>query len=209
MRNARRHRTTGPSAARPRLGRILHRSMYREPGTFAYVSGGYWSGMRREMAEPARMAPSQRVSRRFSRLPRSSTAPESALRRALHGRGRRFRVQYPVPGAARRSVDIAFTRVHLAVFVDGCFWHGCPHHRKPPARNPEWWEWKVNTNRARDGDTDDRLLSLGWAVVRVWEHTPTGLAADSVDLALVLLRSGQVSTGAVGAPGKCQSDVSP
>ena len=120
--------------------------------------------------EPSRSVPAESVSARFARLPRSGTKPEMALRRALFAAGMRYRVQMKVPGNNRRTVDIAFSRAKLAVFVDGCFWHGCPEHFPPPRTNPEWWRWKVDTNRARDADTDRLLRQAGWTVVRVWEH---------------------------------------
>lgn len=130
--------------------------------------------------EPSRSAPAQPISARFARFPRSGTKPEMALRRALFAAGLRFRVQMKVPGNNRRTVDIAFTRAKVAIFVDGCFWHGCPEHFPPPRTNPEWWRWKVEMNRARDVDTDRLLREAGWAVVRVWEHEPVAVTVDRV-----------------------------
>jgi DNA mismatch endonuclease (patch repair protein) len=115
---------------------------------------------------------------------RRDTTPEILLRRELHRRGRRFRVVTRVPGNNRRTIDIAFTRQKLAVFVDGCFWHGCPTHGNRPAANREWWARKIEANQARDGDTDRLLESAGWTVLRVWEHTDAGQAADLVEAAL-------------------------
>ncbi|WP_081474890.1 very short patch repair endonuclease [Isoptericola variabilis] len=111
---------------------------------------------------------------------RRDTAPEIALRRLLHADGLRYRVTYPVPGNRRRTIDIAFTRLKVAVFVDGCFWHGCPEHGTSPQSNSDWWAAKVAANQARDRDTDCLLESLGWAVVRIWEHEPPSRAADIV-----------------------------
>lgn len=130
--------------------------------------------------EPNRLAPAARVSARFARLPRSGTKPEMALRRALYAAGLRFRVQVRVPGNNRRTVDIAFTRAKLAVFVDGCFWHGCPDHFPAPRTNGGWWRWKVETNRARDADTDRLLRKAGWTVVRVWEHEDIATTVDQI-----------------------------
>lgn len=84
-------------------------------------------------------------------LARRDTAPELALRRELHRRGLRFRVQMKVPGSNRRTIDLAFTRAKLAVYVDGCFWHGCPDHYNAPRANSEWWRWKVERNQAATG----------------------------------------------------------
>lgn len=69
-----------------------------------------------------------------------------------------------------RTADIVFTKARVAVFVDGCFWHGCPEHRKPPKTNTDWWVNKITRNRRRDQDTEVRLCDLGWTVIRVWEH---------------------------------------
>ena len=90
----------------------------------------------------------------MSVAPRRDTAPELALRRALHAAGYRYRVVHPVPGNRRRSIDIAFTRAGVAVFVDGCFWHGCPEHGTRPRANSDWWSTKLAANHARDEDTD-------------------------------------------------------
>jgi DNA mismatch endonuclease (patch repair protein) len=107
------------------------------------------------------------VSRQMSRMPRTSTGPELALRRALHGAGLRFRVGGAgLPGRP----DIVFTRVRIAVFVDGCFWHRCPLHATAPRNNAGWWATKLDRNVARDREKDELLAGLGWSVVHVWEH---------------------------------------
>lgn len=103
-------------------------------------------------------------------MPEHSTGPEMAVRRLLHAKGLRYRVQYPVPGAPRRSIDIAFPGKKIAVFIDGCFWHGCSEHRNIPAHNRDWWQKKINQNRSRDRDTDEMLRNAGWLVLRYWEH---------------------------------------
>jgi DNA mismatch endonuclease, patch repair protein len=98
------------------------------------------------------------------------TGPEKALRSACHALGLRFRVDVaPIPGSHRRA-DMVFSRRQIAVFVDGCWWHGCPEHWRRPKSNPEYWLDKVRHNQARDRDTDRRLIAAGWRVVRVWEH---------------------------------------
>jgi DNA mismatch endonuclease (patch repair protein) len=73
-----------------------------------------------------------------------------------------------------------FPRWRVAVFVDGCFWHGCPEHGRRPHHNAAWWDAKFERNRRRDRDTDGQLESRGWAVVRVWEHEPPENAAERV-----------------------------
>lgn len=111
---------------------------------------------------------------------RRDTAPELALRRLLHAQGLRYRVAYPVPGQRRRTIDIAFTRAKLAVFIDGCFWHGCPEHGTQPKSNSSWWAAKIAANRARDRDTELVLAGMGWHVLRFWEHTAPASAAQVI-----------------------------
>jgi DNA mismatch endonuclease (patch repair protein) len=120
---------------------------------------------------------------------RRDTAPEIALRSALHREGIRFNVTYRVPGMPRRTIDIAFPRLKLAVFVDGCFWHGCPVHGTAPRANSEWWCRKIATNQQRDLSTTKHLGSLGWTVIRVWEHDCPEPALASVRARLVAARS--------------------
>lgn len=135
--------------------------------------------------EPERLRPTdEAVSHKFSGLARHGTRPELLLRRELHARGRRYRVNAKLAGLPRRKADIVFPKRRVVVFVDGCFWHGCPNHFKMPARNPEWWAWKIAGNRARDLDTDERLAALGWRVIRIWEHVDPRIAADTVETIL-------------------------
>jgi DNA mismatch endonuclease (patch repair protein) len=133
---------------------------------------------------------SEGISIRMSRHPRRDTGPEMLLRRALHAAGYRFRVQYPVPGMRRRTIDVAFTRRRVAIFVDGCFWHGCTEHRSVPASNEAWWQEKLAKNAARDAETNDHLSREGWRVVRVWEHEaiPTALSRICVEVDLATRR---------------------
>lgn len=112
---------------------------------------------------------------------RSNTTPELLLRRELHARGLRYRVGYKVPGLLRRTIDIAFTRSKLAVFIDGCFWHHCPEHYVPVKKNSEWWESKLRRNVERDKQTAAALVAVGWRVLRVWEHESPISAADRVE----------------------------
>lgn len=124
------------------------------------------------------------TSARMSRQARRDTSPELALRRELHRRGLRYRIEYPIPGIPRRRADIAFTRARVAVFVDGCFWHACPRHGTWPKRNDSWWAAKLEANVARDAQTDNHLAAVGWSVVRIWEHEAAVDAADRVQAAV-------------------------
>ncbi len=114
---------------------------------------------------------------------RRDTSPERELRRELHARGLRFRVDYPIP-VGRRKADIVFPRRRIAVFVDGCFWHGCPVHASWPKNNAAWWRAKLERNRARDADTTARLMEAGWRVFRVWEHEDVATAAGVIETAV-------------------------
>lgn len=110
------------------------------------------------------------------------TAPETRVRRLLHGRGRRFRVNYrPLDSDRRRSVDIVFTRQKVAVLIDGCFWHGCPEHFILPKTNVDYWTLKIDTNRRRDADTTGLLQAEGWTVLRFWEHEDPSMVADVIE----------------------------
>lgn len=124
------------------------------------------------------------VSARMSMQARRDTRPELALRRELHRRGLRYRVDYPLLGLPRRRADVVFTRRRLAVFVDGCFWHVCPIHGSWPSNNAGWWAQKLRANVRRDRETDARLDRLGWRVLRFWEHDQPRQAADIVEAAL-------------------------
>lgn len=109
------------------------------------------------------------------------TAPEMALRRELHRRGLRFRVDRPVLADKRRRVDIVFGPTKVAVFVDGCFWHGCPFHATQPRANSSYWQDKIATNQRRDRDTDRQLEAAGWMVIRIWEHEDPIDAASRIE----------------------------
>lgn len=123
--------------------------------------------------------PTPGIRARMRKQARQDTAPELLLRRALHAGGYRFRVGYPVPGMSRRSIDIAFTKRRVAVFVDGCFWHACPQHATWPTSNAGWWREKLHANVRRDEETAVHLQELGWHVVRIWEHADV---SDAVEL---------------------------
>ncbi|HTW05940.1 MAG TPA: very short patch repair endonuclease [Acidimicrobiales bacterium] len=123
-------------------------------------------------------ASSEPVRRRMSAQRREGTAPELALRRALHASGLRYRLHRAPLAELRRKADIVFGPSRLAVFVDGCFWHGCPEHgRRRHEVNGWYWPEKIARNQRRDTDTDRALAAAGWRVVRIWEHE-LGRGAD-------------------------------
>lgn len=109
------------------------------------------------------------------------TGIEHALRAELHRRGLRYRLHRRPIRALRREVDIVFVRARVAVFVDGCFWHGCPTHATWPKTNADFWRTKIEGNRVRDRDTDARLADAGWTVVRVWEHEDAPTSARRIE----------------------------
>jgi DNA mismatch endonuclease (patch repair protein) len=101
---------------------------------------------------------------------RRDTSPEMAVRRLAHAQGLRYRVDArPLPTLNRRA-DLVFTRAKVAVFVDGCYWHGCRAHGTAAQTNANYWSAKIARNRERDADTNERLTDSGWLVLRAWEH---------------------------------------
>ncbi|MDW9650160.1 DNA mismatch endonuclease Vsr [Sinorhizobium meliloti] len=129
----------------------------------------------------SRVTPSSReASLRMGRVRQKGTKAELDLRRALHARGLRYRLHVPLLKTPRRVADIVFSNARVAVFVDGCFWHGCPLHGSWPKQNADFWREKIETNRARDADTDQRLESLGWKVIRIWAHENAVDAAERI-----------------------------
>jgi DNA mismatch endonuclease, patch repair protein len=108
------------------------------------------------------------------------TRPELALRRAVHALGLRYRVSVRPLKAVRRTADLVFTRAKVAVFLDGCFWHGCPEHHTKAATNADFWAEKVHRTRERDRETDRLLTEAGWKVIRIWEHEDPQQAARTV-----------------------------
>jgi DNA mismatch endonuclease, patch repair protein len=116
------------------------------------------------------------------------TRPERALRSAVHRLGLRYRVSARPLADMRRTADLVFPRERVAVFLDGCFWHGCPEHNSEIRSNSEYWQRKIELNQLRDRDTDSKLISAGWVVVRSWEHEPPLEAARKVEAAVRLAR---------------------
>ena len=117
------------------------------------------------------------------------TNPELLLRRHLHARGWRFRVDRPPLAGVRRRADIVFGGQKVAIFVDGCFWHACPQHGTWPKTNADWWRHKLERNQQRDQETDQLLKAAGWSVIRIWEHEGVSDAAQRVEEALADRRS--------------------
>ena len=93
------------------------------------------------------------------------TGPEIQIRRLLQEAGVRYRLYPKLPG----SPDVVLPQIQVVIFVDGCFWHGCPRHYSAPDTNADYWAKKMIDNRARDRRVSAQLRALGWTVRRVWE----------------------------------------
>lgn len=127
---------------------------------------------------------SEAARKRMEAARQRDTAPEMALRSALHRMGLRFRVETrPLPELPRRA-DVVFRSARVAIFVDGCFWHGCPTHGTWPKAHADFWRAKIEENRRRDADTNRRLEEAGWLVIRVWEHEAPNEAAKAISQVL-------------------------
>ena len=111
------------------------------------------------------------------------TKPELAVRRALHARGYRYRVDMRPSTQTRSRADIVFTRQRIAVFIDGCFWHGCQIHATTPKTNADYWLPKLKRNVERDLEVTGSLVSLGWTVLRFWEHELPGEVVQQIEAA--------------------------
>ena len=101
----------------------------------------------------------------MSAIRSKNTKPEIALRKALWSKGCRFRIHY-----SKEKIDVAFPKRKIAIFVDGCFWHGCPLHSQLPKSNQDYWHPKLKKNVDRDREKTKRLETEGWKVFHVWEH---------------------------------------
>lgn len=130
--------------------------------------------------EPWASSPASRAVMQSNR--RRDTSPELAVRRLAHAQGLRYRVDAkPLPQLNRRA-DLVFTRAKVAVFIDGCYWHGCPEHGTAAQTNADYWRTKIARNRERDAETNERLSDAGWLVLRAWEHEdPEAVVARVID----------------------------
>lgn len=102
----------------------------------------------------------------MARIKSRDTQPEVLLRKALWRIGLRFRLHSLLPG----KPDLVLPSARIALFVDGCFRHGCPLHGHVPKSNLGYWQPKLARNKTRDRQTDTKLLEQGWMPLRIWEH---------------------------------------
>lgn len=117
---------------------------------------------------------------RMRSTPRRDTSGEMRVRRLLHASGLRYTVDARPLDCSPRRADVVFRRARVAVFVDGCFWHGCPRHGSWPKANSQFWREKILANKERDLDTTVRLRERGWLVIRIWEHDDPVSAASRI-----------------------------
>jgi DNA mismatch endonuclease (patch repair protein) len=122
------------------------------------------------------------------------TGPEMRLRTFLHQAGLRYRVSARPVATLRRTADVVFRSARIAVFVDGCYWHGCPEHYRPARINDEFWQAKIEGNCVRDAETDRLLVEAGWKVIRIWEHEDPAEASRQIISAVRSARDAETAT---------------
>lgn len=148
------------------------------------------------MADSWAKSPAVRASMRANKW--KDTQPELRVRRIVHAAGMRYRVNArPLPGR-NFTADLVFSRAKIAVFIDGCFWHGCPAHLRPAKINAEFWAAKIEGNRARDAQVDAWLHEAGWLSLRAWEHEDPVIVAARIHrewLSAVRPETGQTLSG--------------
>lgn len=143
--------------------------------------------------KPTLSPPTAAVRDRMRRAGRADTAPEVAIRRILFLDGLRYRKDHAPLAGIRTRADIVFVGARVAVYVDGCFWHGCPEHATWPKNNAEFWRSKIETNRERDCRVTELLTAAGWLVIRVWEHESPASGAERVRAAVASRKTRRVA----------------
>jgi len=123
---------------------------------------------------------SEGVTRRMRKVRTKDSRAETSVRSCLHKMGLRYRTHLRIFSDVNITPDILFSRIRLAVFIDGCFWHACPIHASWPKTNSQWWRNKILNNVARDRRTDEVLETRGWKVLRIWEHEEPLVAAERI-----------------------------
>ena len=124
-------------------------------------------------------------SEQMARIRSSNTTPELLLRRGVWATGLRFRLKVGTPFG---MPDLVFKKARVAVFVDGCFWHGCPEHYLRPKSRPEYWSTKLSSNVNRDRRQTTALEAAGWRVCRLWEHEVVENLPEAVERVLEAIR---------------------
>lgn len=125
-------------------------------------------------------------SENMRRIRARDTSPELLLRKGLHRAGLRYRLNVKTPGG---RADVCIVSSHFAIFIDGCFWHGCPEHYVRPRSRNEFWDSKLEENVLRDARQTAALLAAGWTCVRLWEHEVREAPEDCTSRTLGALHS--------------------
>jgi DNA mismatch endonuclease (patch repair protein) len=141
----------------------------------------------------------------MGRVRQRDTAAEVRIRKALHRRGLRYRVDY-APLGGRNRADTVFTRSRIAVFIHGCFWHRCTEHGTLPKANADWWQAKLEANQSRDLRTVQMLESNGWLCLTFWEHDEPEAVADSIERTLADASPTKCRAGEPGVRNKTLAD---
>lgn len=123
---------------------------------------------------------SENSSIRMARIRQSGTKAELLIRKELFRLGYRYRVNVTIKIERRVTPDIVVKKLKLAVYIDGCFWHGCPEHGTRPKENAEFWSKKIRDNQERDQMSTKLLVSKGWSVLRFWEHEDAATVAAEI-----------------------------
>lgn len=126
---------------------------------------------------------------------RRDTTSEMQVRRKLHAAGFRYRVDHRLEPSLRCRGDIVFRRAKIVVFIDGCFWHGCPLHATSPRNNAQWWREKLDANMSRDRRNQLELERLGWRVLRFWEHEEAQHVVEKISEAVYVATNGDRVAG--------------
>ncbi|SES46508.1 T/G mismatch-specific endonuclease [Rhizobium sp. NFR03] len=116
----------------------------------------------------------------MQRTARKDNPFERAVRSQLYARRFRYRIHHKIPGLKRTSCDFAFPGLKIAIFLDGCFWHGCELHPPSVKKNTDFWLSKIARNRARDARATAHLTEIGWTVLRFWEHGDVATIVESI-----------------------------
>ena len=195
--------TNGTSGAAARPSALLppdrtRRVKGRMPGHGR--SSARWRRSRRVSVPPAPPASSPAARAVMQGNRGSGTRPEQLLRSVLLRRGLRFRKHCAPVAGLRCRADIVFPSARLAVFVDGCFWHGCPDHGVSPRTNAAYLSAKIARNIERDREQEEALAAAGWSVLRLWEHVPPEDAADRVLAALSSATDHRIGRSSTAAP---------
>lgn len=138
--------------------------------------------------------PTIAVHRRMQRTRGRDNPFEKSVRSLLYARGLRYRIHYPVPGMKRITCDLAIPGLRIAVFLDGCFWHGCEAHPPSVKKNAVFWLEKITRNQARDVCVREHLESIGWNALRFWEHEAAETIVDKI------VSASDISRASKGSP---------